>query len=32
MSFQKSLLLGFIIFISFNVKVNAGDFGWLEQL
>ena len=32
MSFRKSLLLGFILFISFNIKVNAGDFGWLEQL
>ena len=32
MSFRKSLLLGFIIFISFNFNVNAGDFGWLEQL
>ncbi len=32
MSFRKSLLFGFILFLSFNVKVNAGDFGWLEQL
>ncbi len=30
MSFRKSLLFGFILFISFNV--NAGDFSWLEQL
>lgn len=32
MSFRKSILLGFIVFISLNIEVNAGDFGWLEQL
>jgi hypothetical protein len=31
-SFRKSILLGFIVFISLNIEVNAGDFGWLEQL
>lgn len=32
MTFRKLLLLTFIIFISITVKVNAGDFDWLENL